>query len=363
MNINTLKQYAVARTFFTPTSLESAVTQLGFVQIDPIRAPACAQDLMLRHRVADYAKGGLDCAYPSSALEEVYFINHGVMPRAQALSLWSRKPLTDFLHNHADAIQMVQALLNTTPELDSRSLNQKLGNQLVTNGWGAQGQAGTQLLQRMHSAGLLRIARREKGQRVYGLPTAQVDVDLDAMVAQAFLTFATTYAPFSHASLTYMARLLGVARPDAKPQIKAALAHACDYFGHALIDGVRWYWPKSERPAAFEGADVPETVRVLTPFDPLVWDRDRFALFWGWTYKFEAYKPAHARQFGYYAQPLLWGNECIGWANINVLDGVMQVGLGYVHGAPQSLMYQKALADELARMALFLQCSKWALLN
>jgi uncharacterized protein YcaQ len=153
MNINTLKQYAVARTFFTPTSLESAVTQLGFVQIDPICAPACAQDLMLRHRVADYAKGGLDCAYPSSALEEVYFINHGVMPRAQALSLWSRKPLTDFLHNHADAIQMVQDLLNTTPELDSRSLNQKLGNQLVTNGWGAQGQAGTQLLQRMHSAG------------------------------------------------------------------------------------------------------------------------------------------------------------------------------------------------------------------
>ena len=38
--------------------------------------------------------------------------------------------------------------------------------------------------------------------------------------------------------------------------------------------------------------DVPERVRILAPFDPLVRDRERFTQLWGWTYRFEAYVPA-----------------------------------------------------------------------
>ena len=34
------------------------------------------------------------------------------------------------------------------------------------------------------------------------------------------------------------------------------------------------------------------TVRLLAPFDPVVWDRRRFEIFWGWAYRFEAYTPA-----------------------------------------------------------------------
>ena len=39
-----LRRYAVARTLFAPTTLAKAITRLGFVQADPIRAPARAQD-------------------------------------------------------------------------------------------------------------------------------------------------------------------------------------------------------------------------------------------------------------------------------------------------------------------------------
>ena len=36
-------------------------------------------------------------------------------------------------------------------------------------------------------------------------------------------------------------------------------------------------------------------MRLLTPFDPVVWDRRRFELFWGWAYRFEAYTPLPKR--------------------------------------------------------------------
>lgn len=51
ITLDTLRRYAVARTLFAPTTLARAIVKLGFVQADPIRAPARAQDLTLRHRV------------------------------------------------------------------------------------------------------------------------------------------------------------------------------------------------------------------------------------------------------------------------------------------------------------------------
>jgi uncharacterized protein len=97
-------------------------------------------------------------------------------------------------------------------------------------------------------------------------------------------------------------------------------------------------------------------VRLLTPFDPVVWDRRRFELFWGWVYRFEAYTPAPKRKLGYYAMPLLWRDEVIGWGNISVDKGQLSVDLGYVKGqAPNDLLFKRALADELASMEAFLK--------
>ena len=65
-------------------------------------------------------------------------------------------------------------------------------------------------------------------------------------------------------------------------------------------------------------------VRLLAPFDPVVWDRRRFELFWGWPYRFEAYTPLAKRKLGYYALPMLWRDRVVGWANLSVRDGVLQ---------------------------------------
>ena len=77
-----LRRHAIARTFFKPTTLLRAIQRLGFVQADPIRAPARAQDLTLRHRVAGYRAGDLERRYAQLPIEEDFFVNYGFMPRA-----------------------------------------------------------------------------------------------------------------------------------------------------------------------------------------------------------------------------------------------------------------------------------------
>jgi uncharacterized protein YcaQ len=65
---------------------------------------------------------------------------------------------------------------------------------------------------------------------------------------------------------------------------------------------VDWYWPRNEEPRS---AVATENVRLLAPFDPVVHDRARFEILWGWSYRFEAYTPVAKRKLGYYALPLL----------------------------------------------------------
>ena len=80
--ISGLKRHAIAATHIKPTTLARAVERLGFVQCDPIRAPARAQDLILRQRVEGYRAGDLERRYPELGLEEDYLYAYGVVPEA-----------------------------------------------------------------------------------------------------------------------------------------------------------------------------------------------------------------------------------------------------------------------------------------
>src|SRR3979409_2266712 len=82
ITLDDLRRFAVARSLFTPTTLKRALHKLGFVQADPIRAPARAQDLMLRHRVKDYRAGDLERRYEKLGVVEDFFINYGFVTRS-----------------------------------------------------------------------------------------------------------------------------------------------------------------------------------------------------------------------------------------------------------------------------------------
>src|SRR5690349_20284454 len=84
MTRNTLERmrvHAINQSLFAPLSLQEGIQKLGFVQADPIRAPARAQDLILRHRVEGYRAGDLERRYPELDIEEDYLYAYGFLPR------------------------------------------------------------------------------------------------------------------------------------------------------------------------------------------------------------------------------------------------------------------------------------------
>jgi len=82
MTLDDLRRAAVAHSLFTPTTLPRALNALGFVQADPIRAPARAQDLTLRHRVAGYRAADLERRYADLDVHEDVFVNYGFVTGA-----------------------------------------------------------------------------------------------------------------------------------------------------------------------------------------------------------------------------------------------------------------------------------------
>jgi uncharacterized protein YcaQ len=349
-----LRRHALARSLFTPTTLPRAIARLGFVQADPLRAPARAQDLTLRHRVKDYLAGDLDKRYPRLPIEEDFFINYGYLPRATHHLMHPRQASRVWPAERWQQAHEVLAFVRERGTVHPREVDAAFQHGKVTNWFGGSSNASTELLDGMHYRGLLRVARRDGGTRLYAAreatpepadPHAAFDALVDVVVNQ--------YAPLPAATLGQLLSHLGGGVPQWKALRAAALQRARSRLASAEVDGSTWYWPADENPAS-RRHQVPERVRLLAPFDPVVWDRRRFELFWGWAYRFEAYTPAAKRLRGHYALPLLWHEAVIGWANLKVQNGQLQPELGYVGQRPRGAAFKLALDEELGAMSRFL---------
>jgi uncharacterized protein YcaQ len=363
ITLDDLRRFAVARSLFKPTTLKCAFDRLGFVQADPIRAPARAQDLILRHRVKDYHAGDLERLYAKLGIEEDFFVVYGfISRRIQAL-----------MHPRANAgvpaegsgawpaarEKQARLLLGFVEErgaVHPRQVDKYFSHGTVTNYWGGSSNATTHLLAAMHYRGMLRVVRRERGVRIYAAQAngaepadmAERSARIDALVDVAV----QLYAPLPGPCLSDLVRRLRFAVPQWRSELKNALKRSKQRLAHMRVDGVDWYWPGKEDPTRFESQS---TVRFLTPFDPVVWDRDRFELLWGWQYRFEAYTPAPKRKLGYYAMPLLWRDRVIGWANLSLEKGRLKSEFGYVESRPpRDSSFKRELEAELDRIKFFL---------
>ena len=363
ITIDDLRRFTVAHSLFTPTTLKRAFNKLGFVQADPIRAPARAQDLILRHRVKGYRAGDLERRYAKLDIEEDFFVTYGfVTSSIQALMhprSDSRVPAENVGLSWAAARKkQAELLLEFVRErgvVHPREVNEHFSHGTVKNYWGGSSNATTHLLDAMHYRGLLRVARREGGIRIYttyqhelgpadaAARRARIDALVDILVR--------IYAPLPVASLAFFVRRLRFAVPQWHKELKSALQRAKERLSHARVEGIDWYWPAGESAARRVPQD---TVRLLAPFDPVVRDRDRFELLWGWLYRFEAYTPAPKRKLGYYALPLLWRDRVIGWGNLSVKNGELKSEFGYVEAPPRDRAFKRELHAELNRMQTFL---------
>ena len=336
---------------------------MGFLQADPIRSPARAQDLILHQRVKSYRAGDLERLYASLDIEEDFFINYGYVTRLLQTLMHPRlnsRVLTDEDGRPWSTVQRNRAnlVLDFVRErglVHPREVDQFFSHGKVTNYWGGSSNATTHLLDAMHYIGLLRVVRREKGIRMYAVhehPALNLtEVERQAKMDALIDTVVNLYAPLTRPSLSYYIRRLRFAAPQWKAEIPAGLQRAMKRLGHAKIDDVDWYFPVKER---IGSRVVEERVRFLAPFDPVVHDRGRFERLWGWTYRFEAYTPVSKRKLGYYAMPLLWRDQVIGWANLSMKGGGLEAGFGYVTAKPRESVFQRELAAELERMRTFL---------
>jgi hypothetical protein len=346
-----LRRFAVARQF-AARPLAAALEALGFVQADPIRAPARAQDLTLRHRVTDYRAGDLERLYASLPIEEDVLINYGFVTRRVSALMHPREGAGLLPSATNKRAQAVLAYVRERGAVHPREVDAHFSHGTVVNYWGGQSSATTHLLERMHYKGWLRVARRDTGIRIYAAhrhdapaqSAAERRERLDALVD----VLVRKYAPLPASSLSMVLRRLRYGVPQWSHLITTAVMRAKQRLAHATVDGETWYWPPDEALAAAEPGDV---VRFLAPFDPLVWDRRKFEQLWGWGYRFEAYTPAAKRKWGYYALPLLWREHVIGWVNISN----MNVAAGYVAGrAPRDRAFKRAFDEEVERVRTFL---------
>jgi hypothetical protein len=363
-----LRRFAVARTFIRPTTLPAALRRLGFVQADPIRAPARAQDLMLRHRVRDYRAGDLERRYPKLAIEEDFFVNYGFVTRELHALMHPRRPTEAWSAARWRQAGAVLEFVRERRVVHPTEVDAHFAHGRARNWFGGSSRASTQLLDGMHYRGLLRVAGREGGTRLYAVSghAAQVlasstrrgttgpALDTQAAFDRLLDVAIAKYAPLPAATLGQLASHLIGGVPQWWPDRAAAVLRARARCAQARIDGIDWFWPAGESPRS-RRHEAPQVVRLLAPFDPLVWDRRRFEAFWGWAYRFEAYTPAPRRRLGYYALPLLWRDEVIGWANATQADGRLHVAPGFVAGrAPREAAFRREFEAEVERLREFL---------
>ncbi len=236
-----LRRFAVTRTLFPPTTLKRAIEKMGFVQADPIRAPARAQDLTLRHRVKGYRAGDLERRYAELDVEEDFFVNYGFLPRAVQKLMHPRMGASVTVRGRK--AEELLAFVRAREAVHPREVDDQFSHGSVTNYWGGSSTATTHLLNRMHYHGVLRVARRSGGIRLYAAhvhtpgpaDAAGRRIHVDALVDLAV----QVYAPVPSATLSWLVNRLRYAAPQWTGELPRALKRAKERLSHAHAEGHR----------------------------------------------------------------------------------------------------------------------------
>src|SRR5437763_1607015 len=232
-----LRRLLVSQSLFPPTTLERALHRMEFVQADPIRAPARAQDLILRQRVKDYRAGDLERRYTKLGVEEDFFINYGFVTRDLQVLMHPRSdcrvPVGTERPWPGTRKKRAQQILDFVREhgvVHPQEVDKHFSHGKVKNYWGGNSNATTHLLDALHYEGLLRVTRREAGIRVYAahehvaevLDEVACDARLDVLADAAI----RIYAPLPLRSLGFLLRRLRFAAPQWEGRIAAVIQRA-----------------------------------------------------------------------------------------------------------------------------------------
>ena len=225
-----------------------------------------------------------------------------------------------------------------------------------TSGWWGWGDT-KRALEWLFWAGLLTTRTRRNFARVYDLPERVLPPDV--------LARPTPEPAEAHRQLVRVAAgALGIAtEPDLRDYFRLDPVASKLAVAALVESGELW-------PVAVEGWSAPaylspdvaaiprriEARALLSPFDPLVWERSRTERLFGFRYRIEIYTPAHKREHGYYALPFLLGDRIVARVDLKAdrQAGSLLVQSLHIEPGHSAEEVSAALGDELASMACWL---------
>ena len=353
-----------------------AVARLGLLQIDSVNVLVRAHYMPLFSRLGAYDVAELDRAsYRGKRRRFFEYWAHEASLIPVSLHPNFRWRMADardgrgiytgiarYGRENPDAINNVLAEIRDRGALAASELTGNGASSRSSSGGGTSGWWGWSDAKRavewLFWSGAVTTARRETAgfARVYDLPERVLHADIvNAPTPDR--------APAQRQLLLHASRALGVATagdlrdyfrlPAAEtPARIAELVASGDLLA---IDVEGWTRPAYLDPLA----QIPKQVAanaLLSPFDPLVWRRERAERLFDFHYRIEIYTPQHKRQFGYYCLPFLFGDRIAGRLDLKAdrAARTLRVEAAHVEPGVDAGAAAQAMASELARMTAWL---------
>jgi uncharacterized protein YcaQ len=355
----------------TRAQLVACIAKMQLLQIDTIHVVARSPYLVLFSRLGSYPQHWLDAALSGGKVFETWAHEACFAPMAdlalhrvynrEARAHWG---LAHARKTHASQRKELDALL---AHIDShgavKSSDFERTGDRTSAWWGWKDEK--RWLEALFASGELMVARREAFQRVYD--AAHRVAPAVALQDEARWTPSAVQQCFVEKSIA----ALGVTQARwindyfrTKPRLRDADLQPLVDSGAVLRVAVQgWEVPgyvhashtSLLRKACAGKLQATHTV-LLSPFDPLVWDRERVAALFGFDYRLECYTPAARRVHGYFVLPILCQGELIGRldAKAHRAEGIFEVKL--LHTQP-GLRWTDAQVMDVAQAVQ--SCADW----
>lgn len=351
----------------TRVSLRRCIERMQLLQIDTIHVVARSPYLVLFSRLGSYPASWLDDALTQGQLFETW-AHEACFAPAQDLALhrsynthsrkhWSLDHAQENHERQRAHLDKLLAFIDTQGPVKSSDFARKDGQSGGWWGWKEE----KIWLEALFASGELMVARRENFHRVYDL-AHRVCPGLRDMTLPDAVQVQTTFIEKSiHALGVTQARWVH----DyfrLKPRLKDADLDALVEQGRVTRIAVQgWSVPGYVHAGharllkkALKGQLEANHTALLSPFDPIVWDRERASTLFGFDYRIECYTPEAKRTYGYFVLPILHRGELIGRldAKAHRAQGVFEVKALYLEpGVDLSEPSVQELAAAIARCA------------
>ena len=340
-----------------------AIESLGYVQIDTISVVARAHDHVLWSRVDNYRPQLLERLVRERGIFEYWFHAAAWLPMRDYRFALPRMRQQNGERNWFEASdpRLRREILRRIEAEGAMRARDFVDPQHRSEGWW-QWKPAKQALEQLFMQGELMVSRRDGFQKVYDLPERvlpeQVDKRMPTLEEYAAYLVDTTLGAHGFAtlkSMTYLRRGRAL-----RERVRQELEARIDNGSLTRIDtgsGAQVYIDpellESRAPRS------PARVRLLSPFDNAVIQRERGRELFDFDYQIECYLPASKRQFGYFCLPILYRDRFVGRTDCKAHrnSGTLEIRSLHVEKRVDD-DFPEALCRELLAFAAFNGCDR-----